>query len=304
MNLSGPIEEFHIVFIRNFTSVLLGIIINYINGTLVFTFFKNSIFYTDPRYILYIHLVINDIIMLTIAVGLQVVTYAMPYFRVSVCCVILLLASTTTKNTPLNLAGMAIERYIAICKPLHHPQICTVHRTYILIFLIWIVSVIPEIGDIFIAVATQPVAFFSTSTFCYNLGIYFTPQHKDKSTVVQAVLLSFVWVTLIFTYFNVLFAAKAATNSARKARSTILLHGVQLLLCMLSYISPVINFIFIPLFPNRRREILFVTFLLVNVFPRLLSPLIYGVRDQKFVKHIKIYLLCKLHVVQVKPDSK
>ncbi|KAL1272357.1 hypothetical protein QQF64_028219 [Cirrhinus molitorella] len=40
-------------------------------------------------------------------------------------------------NTPLILAGMAVERYVAICKPLHHHQICTVRRTYILISLIW-----------------------------------------------------------------------------------------------------------------------------------------------------------------------
>ncbi|KAL7891841.1 hypothetical protein AOLI_G00013170 [Acnodon oligacanthus] len=50
---------------------------------------------------------------------------------------------------------MALERYIAICKPLHHPQLCTVKRTYILIGLIWLLSSVPALTDIFIVLTHQ-----------------------------------------------------------------------------------------------------------------------------------------------------
>ncbi len=123
-------------FIKHFISVVLGLIINYMHGTFVLVFFQNTIFCSDPRYILYIHLVIN-MIMLSISVSLQVAAYVFCNFSVSVCSLVLLFAVIVTKNTPLNLACMAIERYIAICKPLHHPQICTVRRTYFLIWFIW-----------------------------------------------------------------------------------------------------------------------------------------------------------------------
>nr|XP_055069899.1 odorant receptor 131-2-like [Misgurnus anguillicaudatus] len=292
MNSTIPRDQFNDAFIKNFISIALGLIINYINGTFVVVFLKNDIFYRDPRYILYIHLVINDIIMLSVAVGLQVATYIVRFFNVSVCCVVLFFASMVTKNTPLNLACMSIERYIAICKPLHHSQICTVRRTYILICLIWTMSITPAFSDILITASVLPVSFFSTTHFCHMLYIYNTWQHIVKDTVVNVVYLSFVWITLIVTYLKVLLAANAAVSdqtSAKKSRNTILLHGIQLLLCMLSYITPLLNSKLVELYPQSQSTILFILFLLSNVLPRLLSPLIYGVRDKQFAQRIRLY---------------
>ncbi len=117
-------------FIRNFIFVLFGIIINSINGMFVFAFFKSSIFYNDPRYILYIHLVINDMLMVFFSITLSVMAYAWLKVPFLFCVTFLIISSTAHKNTPLTLAGMAVERYIAICKPLHHHQIwTTAYRT-------------------------------------------------------------------------------------------------------------------------------------------------------------------------------
>lgn len=296
MNSTVPADQFYDIFIKNFISVALGLIINYINGTFVIVFFKNSIFCSDPRYILYIHLVINDMIMLSISVGLQVTTYVIRIFNGSVCCVVLFFLSTVTKNSPLNLACMAIERYIAICKPLHHSQICTVRRTYMLICFIWTAAAAPALSDILIALSNRPASFFSTAILCHIVFIYNNWQHAVKDTVVNVVYLSFVWTTLIVTYFKVFSAANAASAdqvSARKARNTILLHGVQLLLCMMSYITPLMSTALVDQFPQSRATILFVLFLLSNALPRLLSPLIYGLRDKQFVERFKVYFCCK-----------
>lgn len=297
MNNSRAMDNFNDAFMKNFTTIALGVIINYINGTFVYIFFKIHIFYSDPRYILYIHLVINDMILLSFAVMLQFITYVLPYgLNMFVCCMMLVIISTTNRNSPLNLAGMAIEHYIAVCKPLHHIQICTVCRTYILICLIWSVSVIPALSDIIIVLATKPFTTFSTGVIWYNNAVYGSPYHKPTSTAVHIVNLSFVFLTLVVTYFKVLFAAKAAITdpaSARKARNTILLHGVQLLFCMLGYITPLTNMILLSLFPNKRTIILFSNFLFTNVLPRLLSPVIYGSRDQKFAKYMRVYYSCK-----------
>ena len=113
----------------------------------------------------------------------------------------------------------------------------------------------------------------------------------------QVFFLSVVSVTLAATYLKVLFAASAASASsrasARKARNTILLHGVQLLICMLSYASPILTMHLIRTFPTNFRNILFPCFLLTNVLPRLLSPLIYGVRDQKFSNQLRLLFSCR-----------
>lgn len=80
---------------------------------------------------------------------------------------------------------MALERYIAVCKPLHHTQICTVTRTYVVIGLIWGVSFIPAFIDIIIFLATQPLSVLSTRVTCYANGVFTTPHHRTKTVVVQ-----------------------------------------------------------------------------------------------------------------------
>lgn len=121
--------------------------------------------------------------------------------------------------------------------------------------------------------------------------------HSFVSLCLQVLLFSFVGLTLAITYLKVLCAAQAASGSnqesARNARNTILLHGVQLLICMLSFFTPLISFVLVTVWPSDRTKILLATFLLTHVLPRLLSPLIYGVRDQKFRRHIGLLFLYK-----------
>lgn len=307
MNITDQLripDNYQEAFAKNVVIVSLAIIIIFINGMLVVTFLCNPVFHSETRYILYINLVINDIFMICISVTLYVLTYAWPFINVSVCCTLLATASTTYMSTPLNLAGMAVERYIAICKPLHHTRICTVKRTYMLIYLLWGIGAIPAIIDIIIITAIRPSTFFYSVTSCQPIIVYNTAYHTQKTIVTQAIYMSVVWITLIYTYFKVLFIAKIASsnhhqNSAKKARNTILLHGCQLLLCMMSYVTPVLDMLLIPFFPTHRTKITFFNYLLTNILPRLLSPLIYGIRDQKFVRHVKSYLSCNMVLAKV-----
>ncbi|XP_077056036.1 odorant receptor 131-2-like [Siphateles boraxobius] len=289
-------------FAKNFTTVLVGLIVNCVNGIFVFTFFKSSIFYNDPRYILYIHMVINDMLMVFFSVSLSVMAYAWPKVPVPFCVTLLIIASTTHKNTPLTLAGMAVERYIAICKPLHHHQICTVRRTYILISLIWGVGVLPGLADLILLSIVRPLTVFTTSSLCSTTNVYSTPYHEDQSKITRGLYTSVVWVILVYTYCQVLIAARRAStdkSSAKKAQSTILLHGAQLLLSMLSIITPIIDKIYSQLLPTLRSKITFFNYLLTNLLPRLLSPLIYGVRDKQFFRYIKGLFSCRLFNVKV-----
>nr|XP_024658355.1 olfactory receptor 4D9-like [Maylandia zebra] len=296
MNTTKRQDSFNDAFTKNFVSFALGFIINYINGMFVYTYFKSVVFQQDPRYVLYIHLVINDMIMLTVTVMLQILTYTTP-LSFAPCCVMLLISVTANKNSPLNLAGMAVERYIAVCRPLHHSQLCTVQRAYALIALIWAVSFIPSISDVIILLVVQPLSVFTKNVICYPSFVYNTPYHETQSLVIQVLLFSFVFLTLIVTYMKVLCAARAVSSSnqasAKNAHNTILLHGVQLLICMLSYISPFINLILVTAWPHKRTIILFTTFLFTNLLPRLLSPLIYGARDQKLSSHFRVHFGCK-----------
>ncbi|XP_062272292.1 odorant receptor 131-2-like [Scomber scombrus] len=279
---------------KNVIVVVLGISINFINANLIHTFRKHQIFYMNPRYILFIHLVVNDMIVLTLTITLFVVSYILFKLNVSICCVIVLLVIFTTENTPLNLACMAVECYIAICFPLHHMQICTVKRTSMLIGLIWMTSIVSGLPDLFITLATEPLDFFHTQVFCLRENVFPHPVTIKKRDITYSLFLVIVWLTIFYTYFKILFTAKTASKDAKKARNTIMLHGIQLLLCMSSYATPQLKEALLRWFPKNYADSLFAIYITVQILPRSISPIIYGFRDNTFRKYLKNDLLCRV----------
>ncbi|KAJ7998779.1 hypothetical protein DPEC_G00208420 [Dallia pectoralis] len=292
--------KFTTAFVNNLIVVLVWLSLTCINSSVIATFFKNRVFYENPRYILFIHMVINDAIQLTISVILFLLSYIVYTINVSLCCIFILLGIFTTRITPLSLASMALERYVAICKPLRHPQICTVRHTYILLGFIWFICVGTDICDIFVTMATESLSFFYSNVFCVRLNVFKDPILTYKRQVIDIIHFSCVFLTLAYTYLQIMFAARAASSeqkSAQRARNTILIHGGQLLLCMLSYISSSVEMLLLIIFPANAREIRMANYIVIFIFPRYLSPLIYGVRDKTFRKYLKSYFVCDQHKV-------
>ncbi|XP_068578088.1 odorant receptor 131-2-like [Cebidichthys violaceus] len=281
---------------NNVIVTALCIAINYINSTLVHTFRKHQMFNTNPRYILFIHLVINDMMQLILSTLLHILSYALQTISVSLCLILLLLAILATLNTPLNLAGMAGECYVAICLPLRHGRICTVRNTWILIGVIWTASAFSILPDLFILLATEPLHFFHSKVFCSRDFVFRSSYSLKKRDASHIVCLVLVWLTLLFVYFRILFAAKGATADNKKARNTIVLHGFQLLLCMLTYVRPMFEQALHYLLPGRFPDVRFACYVLVQILPRFLSPIVYGLRDQTFRRHMRRYLLCKVRI--------
>ncbi|XP_047204623.1 odorant receptor 131-2-like [Girardinichthys multiradiatus] len=282
---------------KNVIILAIGITINYINGTVIHTFRKHQIFYMNPRYILFIHLVVNDMIQLTITISLFIFSYVFNKINASICCFIITFAVFTTLNTPLNLALMAVECYIAVCLPLRHAELCTIKRTYFVIGCVWVLSAASILPDIFIILATEPLWLFYSTIFCQRDTLFRNPISIQKRDVSHMICLCGVWFTLFFTYFKIFCAAQAANSvqgKAKKARNTILLHGFQLLLCMLMYIYPLAKTFLVFLAPANTVQILFVWYILVQILPRFVSPIVYGLRDSTFKRYLKKYLLCTI----------
>uniref|UniRef100_UPI0037E72764 odorant receptor 131-2-like n=1 Tax=Semicossyphus pulcher TaxID=241346 RepID=UPI0037E72764 len=289
-------DTFTTAVTKNVIVTALCISINYVNGTLVHTFRKHQIFNSNPRYILFIHLVINDMMQLALTTLLHIISYAFYTINVSFCIILLIITILTTLNTPLNLASMAVECYIAICMPLRSRQICTVGKTYILIGFIWVASSLSIIPDLFILIATEPPRFFHSRRFCARDYVFRSNYSIKKRNTSHIVCLVLVWLTLLYTYFRIVFAARGATLDGKKARNTTLLHGFQLLLCMLTYVSPVFEQSLHYLLPRQYLAVRFASYIVVQILPRFVSPIVYGLRDQTFRKYVRQYLLCKVSI--------
>ncbi|XP_072309061.1 odorant receptor 131-2-like [Eucyclogobius newberryi] len=274
--------------------MLVWLVLSIINGSMVHTFLRHSVFYDNPRYIMFICMVINDAVQLSLVTALYVVSYIFRKIHAAACCVLIMTAVFTTRSTPLTLAGMALERYISICFPLHYTQIFTVPRTLLLIGVIFILASAPPISDLLITVVKEPPSFFQTSIFCDHSLLFQDSSIYYKNCAFDGAYLSFVALTLVYTYCRIMLTAKAASGlaSVRRARNTVLLHGVQLLLCMLAFVVPSLQAALISLFPQLSLEIRYIFFLVVYIIPRFLSPVIYGFRDEQFRKYWIRYLCC------------
>lgn len=248
----------------------------------------------NPRYILFMHLVFNDMIQLTTSITLFIFTYTFHTIYVSACCLLILPAIFTTQNTPLNLAFMAAECYIAVCIPLRHNHICTVKRTYIVIGIIWTMSSLSVLPDVFILLATES-EFLHTRVFCKRDEVFRSTYSLKKRDTTHILFLVVVWITLFYTYFRILFVAKAANTDVKKARNTILLHGFQVLLCMITYVQPMLVQFLKHVFPGGLASINFVIFIINQILPRFISPIVYGLRDHTFRKYFKRHLLCTIN---------
>ncbi|KAK3523957.1 hypothetical protein QTP70_016764, partial [Hemibagrus guttatus] len=102
---------------------------------MLFMLGTKTIFCEMPRYILFIHMLLNDTIHLVILLVLYL--FGAIYLVVvrAACAMIVLLSSATFANAPLNLAVMSLERNTAILFPLRHkpsfylsPTVCTIEQ--------------------------------------------------------------------------------------------------------------------------------------------------------------------------------
>lgn len=238
-------------------------------------------------------------VQVTLTVILFIISYTVYRIQVSICWVLVLLALLTTENTPVNLACMAVECYVAVCIPLRHTQICTVQRTLVLIVLIWGLSMMSVLPDLLVTLATQPRDFFKNRVFCLRETAFPHPDIIKKRDLTYIVYLVIVWLVIFYTYFKILFTAKAASKDAKKARNTVLLHALQVLLCMATYTDPLLKQALLRWFPKNYSDSMFACYVIIQMLPRSISPIIYGVRDKTYRRYLQSYLLCNMKSVDV-----
>ncbi|XP_036444735.1 odorant receptor 131-2-like [Colossoma macropomum] len=276
--------------------VLMSLFFVYINGIMLFALRSKPIFHETPRYILFAHMLFNDSVLLLVTTVMYAMSLALLHVAKGICWLLVLISSCTFQNAPLTLAVMSLERYVAICYPLRHSTIATQRSTAIAIGIIWFLSFLNFLIDIIFEFITDPNQLVKI-TFCTREKLFMAKWQADKAQGFEILYFLSVTVIIIFTYISIMVAARSVSShkdSAKKAHKTVLLHLIQLGLCLTSFLYGTIERTLYMITGSSSSlfiHLRYLNFLIVLILPRCLSPLIYGLRDDA-VWHLFKYYFC------------
>lgn len=256
-------------------------------------------FLDSSRYILFVHMLINDVLQVLSSVLLFLFAMAQVNVALIYCVPLLFLSTTTFQNTPLMLAAMSLERYVAIFYPLKRPAAWRSDRIWVIILSLWLISSVFPLINHSIGKYDPDVKVFLTRVLCKVSTVNSSPLQKLFNAAVSIIFFAVVAVIILFTYMRILLETRKLRRdrfSVNRAMHTVLLHGFQLLLSVLSFTSPITDSLV--LHDNWLPEdVSFFNYFCFILIPRFLSPLIYGFRDKALRSYIgKAFLCCSNRV--------
>uniref|UniRef100_A0A4W6DQ91 G-protein coupled receptors family 1 profile domain-containing protein n=1 Tax=Lates calcarifer TaxID=8187 RepID=A0A4W6DQ91_LATCA len=255
------------------------------NLLLIITFFKKEYFYTTARYILFAVALLSDSFVL-FASNIQLILLHFRFpIQVWLCIIISVVVILYLTVTPVTLTVMTLERYVAICMPLRHGELCSTRNTMHCILIIHGLSSVPCILILSTIFVSASLSFYKQYQIC----------------LVELILFLIMCIIVIFSYVKIMKVAKAASGedkkSTKKGLRTVLLHGFQLLLCLIQLWCPFIESSLLQINVSLYEIVRYINFILFYLAPRCLSPLIYGLRDEVFFRALKHYLFSRLNRV-------
>lgn len=266
----------------------------YINGIMLFALLSRPVLLESSRYILFGHLLFTESLQLVLSMIMYLFAVTLVKMISYACLAATLLTTITTKISPLNLAMMSLERYVAICFPLRHAELTTTRTTQVSIVVMWTMVSLESFIQLLLFFSLENASFTMPRICMRNsvlrLEIYATV--NKTFTIVYFVLVSMI---IVYTYIAIVITVKTSSSKESKSNSntaqkTVLLHLVQLCLCLMASLFYIIN-------SSNKMElnsaaalhVQYVLFVGLIIFPKCLTPLIYGLRDQTFRQAFKYY---------------
>ncbi|XP_022615427.1 thyrotropin-releasing hormone receptor-like [Seriola dumerili] len=224
---------------------ILVIIFLCINLLLILTFFTKEFFYTTTRYILFAVTLLSDSLLLFMSDIFAIINQFHITIQVWLCIIISVVVLVYVTVTPVTLTAMTLERYVAICMPLRHGELCSTRNTIHCILIIHCLSSVPCIVILSTFFVSASLSFYKQYQLCsVEVFMFYIWQQHLRSAVYQFQFL-IMCIILVFCYAKIMKVAKAASGedkkSSKKGLKTVALHGFQLLLCLIQLWCPFIE---------------------------------------------------------------
>ncbi|KAL4597365.1 olfactory receptor 11A1-like [Arapaima gigas] len=272
----------------------------YLNCVMLVAVRSKAAFRETSRYILFAHMLFNDILHLVTSMVLYILSFFYLEIIQVFCTLLTLISANTFINEPLNLAVMSLERYVAVCFPLRHGELSTPQKTFYALVVIWVLGSSSILTDILTVAIVQP-SLFLLSGLCTREQLIRKSWQRDKEVAFSVLYFTLVAGVLLFTYVSITLEARSASTdrtSAQKAMRTVMLHAFQLCLSLMSFLYNLFQVLLSSLPLDVFVQLRFVTYVVVLLLPRCLSPLIYGLRDQSFRPVFMYHFTCGTRIVK------
>ncbi|XP_008423208.1 growth hormone secretagogue receptor type 1-like [Poecilia reticulata] len=273
-----------------------------INFFLITTFFLKDYFYTTTRYVLFAVSLFSDCLFLIMTDVLLILSYFGFTIQMWLCLIICIVLSVYTYVTPLTLTAMVLERYVAICMPLRHAELCTTRTTFHLVLIIHSLSSVPCVIVISIFFASSALTVYTTGRICLMETFFLYGWQGHLRSAISQFYFLIMCVVIVFSYIQIMKVAKAASGENKKSTwkglRTVILHAFQLLLCLIQLWCPFIETAVLQLDLMLFINLRYFNYITFIIAPRCLSPLIYGLRDDLFFQAVSYYALCGLYKKQ------
>ncbi|XP_056450864.1 odorant receptor 131-2-like [Gadus chalcogrammus] len=266
-------------------SVGLGCTFLCLNCVLLYTLRSKPVFRETSRYILLYNLLFADTAHLALSLLLYILAVSRLMLTMSVCGLLTMFSIYVESISPLTLAVMSVERYVAVCFPLRHADLVTIRKTGAAIAAVWTVCSLNIVIRVLILVWRPDYELNEKmKDFCSKEAMFLTPMTKHFDEAYSSFVFLFGGLAIVFSYVGVTLVARSASSdkaSVRKAGKTVLLHFFQLVLILTFTLNSIILTAFARQLDRKTLvRLSIIIFVCLNLFPRCLSALIYGLRDQ------------------------
>ncbi|XP_052416795.1 odorant receptor 131-2 [Carassius gibelio] len=257
------------------------IILAFFNLIINWTIVREERLRSHARFVLVFHLLLSALVYFAVSFSFNLQSYLKAETTPNICIALIKGLMASGSNIILTITAMALDRYFAICYPLHYSKICFKPWPWLIGILTWgLASIIPltlspNIND------TVP---------CGRKPLQGGEMHKIG-------LITICTVLIVYSYVRILYEGRRLGVLNRRNRAacrTIALHGTQLAVYILPNFVQFLLYLlhnYGSIFRSTKDLFAVISFVFFNL-GQCIAPIVYGLRKEELLEHLNHRFPC------------